>query len=562
MSLSPRMFLLASIFVLGVLVTIVSAGVCPQVGQDTDCGLIITITDSGTTLSPPTGQPPFDGIEDTLIGVVNNSSLPIHSLTIKSSKPVFDFDGDGLITYGLSNGFDKSGYGGDNAYFSSPSSDFTSGTVNFVFPIAPGKTSYFALEDDIASATGCPDILNNPTAPVTPKIHNSTVIAPSITAEFRPKNSTLAEAAKICGFKDFNWQQTILLWPRPSTLKAGVVTMSAPPSFLDPPVIPYDYVPDHHGYPFYYDMGAPSNQWFSLSYHKRDSDHMLHFEDVPEDSCLPGNALQAFLDGCGGQAPDGSYLAFETKLVGVDDFNQAIDLGISFNWKDTYNGSSGGISKTLSDIPTTPRNGTGTITVTSVHSVPTYGNVIVTAINGERPDTIKSLTAGSACNGTFSGTFHGNITISVGQICKFINGKINGNVENHRGTLILIKSLVTGNVASHNANSFIIGPYSAINGNLEIERGAASNVSSQICDSFMYGNVSLESITANVQIGSTNAAVCGGNVIAKNFSVENNAGNLMLFNNTVTGNMSCEHNSSISGSGNVARKKQNTCKAL
>ena len=62
-----------------------TATVCPPVGADTDCGTIITITDSSQGPSAAvtsTGQPPYDAIlnppgEDTLVGVVNNSSKPI-----------------------------------------------------------------------------------------------------------------------------------------------------------------------------------------------------------------------------------------------------------------------------------------------------------------------------------------------------------------------------------------------------------------------------------------------------------------------------------------------------
>lgn len=46
---------------------------CPAVGLDTGCGAVITITNTGATVSSA-GQLPYDGIEDTLIGIVKKLS--------------------------------------------------------------------------------------------------------------------------------------------------------------------------------------------------------------------------------------------------------------------------------------------------------------------------------------------------------------------------------------------------------------------------------------------------------------------------------------------------------
>src|SRR5450631_3985378 len=50
---------------------------CPKVGQDTACGAVVTVNDTGNTVIA-TGQGPYDGSDDTLIGVVNNSSNPVY----------------------------------------------------------------------------------------------------------------------------------------------------------------------------------------------------------------------------------------------------------------------------------------------------------------------------------------------------------------------------------------------------------------------------------------------------------------------------------------------------
>jgi hypothetical protein len=127
---------------------------CPAVGNDTGCGIIITVTNQGATVSQ-TGQGPYDGIEDTLVGVVNNSRLPVSSLRLKSGMRIFGFDGDGIDTYGIAgNGNDGTGYGGPNAYFTDISADQATGTVKFIVPIAAnGGTGFFSLEEALTSAT-------------------------------------------------------------------------------------------------------------------------------------------------------------------------------------------------------------------------------------------------------------------------------------------------------------------------------------------------------------------------------------------------------------------------
>ena len=133
-----------------------TAGICPVVGGATDCDVVITITDSGTSVTI-TGQPPYDGIDDMLIGVANFSSQPIRALGLTSALPIFALDGDGVVAFGLpGNAHDGTGYGGPNAYFTNISPDKTMGTVNFITPIpAFLGIGYFSLETSLSSAISC-----------------------------------------------------------------------------------------------------------------------------------------------------------------------------------------------------------------------------------------------------------------------------------------------------------------------------------------------------------------------------------------------------------------------
>jgi hypothetical protein len=133
------------------------AGPFPGFGNDTNGPeLIITIHANGTanvTTSSP-DQGPYDGSEDTYIGVINNYGSSIKSLTLTTSPFAFSFDGDGIDAFGApSNPMDLTGYGGPNAFFTNFTSNGTTGTVNFINPIpANGGTDYFSLEEPLAGA--------------------------------------------------------------------------------------------------------------------------------------------------------------------------------------------------------------------------------------------------------------------------------------------------------------------------------------------------------------------------------------------------------------------------
>jgi hypothetical protein len=127
---------------------------CPAVGADTSCALLIYIDSTGTpgVLGDQT-QGPFDAIEDTLIGVQNDSRLSISTLPLSATtgKDLFGFDGDGLCTFISCTWDAPSGYEGPGVSFSDISSDTTSGTVNFSPAIPPGGHAYFSLEEALAT---------------------------------------------------------------------------------------------------------------------------------------------------------------------------------------------------------------------------------------------------------------------------------------------------------------------------------------------------------------------------------------------------------------------------
>lgn len=131
---------------------------CPAIGNDTSCGILIQITDTSNIILSDPSQGPFDGADDTLIGVLNSSSQSISSIQLSSNTDIFGFDGDGICSgdyVGTPVGcpFGPTGYEGPGISYSNINQNQTGGTVNFTPALAPGKTSYFSLEEPITQST-------------------------------------------------------------------------------------------------------------------------------------------------------------------------------------------------------------------------------------------------------------------------------------------------------------------------------------------------------------------------------------------------------------------------
>jgi hypothetical protein len=138
---------------------------CPPVGSNQGCSQLVVIDKAGTATvqvdpaAPATG---YDGVEDTLIGVQNNSSRSISSINLASTtQDIFGFDSDGICDPADwpspttmttppgcpgPQGFGTSGYEGPGTSFSNISLNNQTGTVNFSPALAPGGSAYFGLE--------------------------------------------------------------------------------------------------------------------------------------------------------------------------------------------------------------------------------------------------------------------------------------------------------------------------------------------------------------------------------------------------------------------------------
>jgi hypothetical protein len=151
---------------------------CPPVGADTSCGVLIYYNCDGTVgVGTDLSQPPYEHIDDTLVGVQNNSPNPIYYITVQGSF-VFSFDGDGVCGTDPNTGgpinprpagcpFGPTGYEGPGVTFTNNNS--SGGTIVFGPPqypngLPPGQSAWFTLEGSNISVHLCgsaPDTTTN-----------------------------------------------------------------------------------------------------------------------------------------------------------------------------------------------------------------------------------------------------------------------------------------------------------------------------------------------------------------------------------------------------------------
>jgi hypothetical protein len=173
---------------------------------------------------------------------------------------------------------------------------------------------------------------------------------------------------------------------------------------------------------------------------------------------------------------------------------------------------------------------------------------------------------------------------------------VQGNLQMSGGSLSIINSTVGKNLQISGTSNFSVGPAASIAGNLQIQDLPTNPGTNQVCGAIVEGNLSFQNSGTALQIGSGTG--CAGNISGGNLTVQNNTasttidsnwvvgnlidqnntasttidsnwvgGNLIdqnntatqVFTNGVTANLQCNGNSSITGGGNTATRKQGQC---
>ena len=161
--------LIAVCLLTGLCSTLSASVICPTTpNTNSDCAFIITIAPNGTiTGAAVSGANPYDGSDDALVGIINNSvSAFSGNIVLTGSTDIFGFDGDGICTFTSTNsvslsycsasqtaGIDPGDYQGPLNTFSNINASASAGTV-VVTGLAAGGTTFFSLEGSPSSING------------------------------------------------------------------------------------------------------------------------------------------------------------------------------------------------------------------------------------------------------------------------------------------------------------------------------------------------------------------------------------------------------------------------
>ncbi len=206
-------------------------------------------------------------------------------------------------------------------------------------------------------------------------------------------------------------------------------------------------------------------------------------------------------------------------------------------------------------------------------------------------------TSGTTCNGTYSGTFKGNLTVSKGQTCTFYGGGTTGSITGTGGNINLIGATVGSSLVIQSGGAFAF-TQSTIKGNLTVQSIPKSSTVNQVCGSTITGSVVYQSNSAPLIIGSGTtscamnsiggslsvssnpapvtmngdkvsgsiqvqsnggATTINGNSVGVSIQDQSNTGATQIFNNTIVNALQCQSNSVITGGNNKAAVKQGQC---
>jgi hypothetical protein len=134
---------------------------CPAIGSSPSCEILLVVNADNTVSvlgDPSVG--PYDGSDDTLVGIINDSAAAVKAVTVSGpGSDLSGFDGDGICSgdYGTWTGssgcpYGPTGYEGPGTSFVTDPSLPDSAEVDFTGGLAPGKTAYFSLEGALTSA--------------------------------------------------------------------------------------------------------------------------------------------------------------------------------------------------------------------------------------------------------------------------------------------------------------------------------------------------------------------------------------------------------------------------
>lgn len=128
-------------------------GQCPAVNYPSSCEISLVVnTEVSVSVLHDGSVGPYDGADDTLVGIVNQSPTAVEAVTVSADgSDLSGFDGDGLCSY-LACSYGPSGYEGPGTSLVTSPSQPNSAEVDFIGSLQPGATAFFSLENNLQYA--------------------------------------------------------------------------------------------------------------------------------------------------------------------------------------------------------------------------------------------------------------------------------------------------------------------------------------------------------------------------------------------------------------------------
>ncbi len=143
-------------------------------------------------------------------------------------------------------------------------------------------------------------------------------------------------------------------------------------------------------------------------------------------------------------------------------------------------------------------------------------------------------------------TINGNLSVNKGDWCDLVDVTVNGNLQlNQTSGVRIVGGTVTGNLQANNTSG---------------SGDPLSSGADVICNTTVKGNLQIHGSSSSSpwHIGSCGPASVGGNL---QFQQNGGTGN-SISNTTVAGNLQCDHNADLSGTGNTVGNGKKQCAGL
>ncbi len=161
---------------------------CPAIGAAPSCQILLVVNSNDTiSVLGDSSVGPYDGSDDTLVGVVNNSAKPVPAITVSGpGSGLAGFDEDGICTYANNgnycdtqqlSGTDPEDYAGPGTSFTLDPKSQDDVEVDFAGSgLAAGAATYFSLEGALTAASLTSRTGKLPSLKITTSVSNHPIV--------------------------------------------------------------------------------------------------------------------------------------------------------------------------------------------------------------------------------------------------------------------------------------------------------------------------------------------------------------------------------------------------